>query len=201
MHLDLLLNGIEQYGYAALFFFLWLGIVGMPIPDEVVVMCGGFVTWLGILKPIYAFLLTYAGVVSGLSIGYCIGRAIGSPVLNYLMRKKKMSKYIGEAHNLIQRYGAFSLVLSYFLPVVRHVVPYIVGMNKMPFSKYVLFSYTTGFVWTITLFMIGRYFGQSIGVISQYLTQLGWIAVLGFGLITLSVFLLSKMRKTGEQPE
>ena len=41
---------IEQYGYWALFFCLWLGIIGMPIPDEMIVMSGGFVSSLGILS-------------------------------------------------------------------------------------------------------------------------------------------------------
>ena len=41
MNYDTLLSLIGHYGYFALFFALWLGIVGMPIPDEVVVMTGG----------------------------------------------------------------------------------------------------------------------------------------------------------------
>lgn len=195
MHIDILLNEIDQYGYAALFFFLWLGILGMPIPDEVVVMGGGFVTSLGILKPLPAFLLTYAGVVSGLTIGYCIGRAIGSPALNYLMRKKKMGKYIEKAQNLIERYGAFSLVLSYLLPVIRHIVPYIVGLNKMPFSKYALLSYSTGFVWTLALFITGRYFGNSIESISHYLRQFGWLTISVCLVIALSVFFVGNLVK------
>lgn len=196
MPLDLIVQDIEQYGYAALFFFLWLGIVGMPIPDEVIVMSGGLVTSLGILKPVPAFLLTFAGVISGLSIGYGIGRAVGSPALNYLMRKKKMGKYVEKAHHLIDRYGTLSLVVSYFFPVVRHVVPYIVGMNKLSFAKYALFSYTTGFVWTLALFMAGRYFGQSIGVVAQFLTDFGYYSILLFVLILCIVVVVTKFRRT-----
>ncbi|RXT03715.1 DedA family protein [Ammoniphilus sp. CFH 90114] len=201
MDLDVILHGVEHYGYAALFFFLWLGIVGMPIPDEVIVMSGGFMTSTGIFEPLPAFILTYAGVVSGLTIGYCVGRAIGFPAIQYLMRKKKMGKYIEKAHDLIKRYGAFSLVLSYFLPVVRHVVPYIVGMNKMPFYQYALFSFSTGFVWTLALFITGMYFGQSIEVISRYMTHIGWMAISISGITALVIFLVNKIKKTGEQVE
>ncbi len=42
MELHELMSYIEQYGYWALFFCLWLGIIGMPIPDEMIVMSGGF---------------------------------------------------------------------------------------------------------------------------------------------------------------
>lgn len=44
MEINLLMSIIEQYGYIAIFFLLWLGIVGLPIPDELVVATGDF--WL-----------------------------------------------------------------------------------------------------------------------------------------------------------
>lgn len=44
MELQDLLLFIEQYGYFALFFSLWLGIIGMPLPDEMIVMSGGFLS-------------------------------------------------------------------------------------------------------------------------------------------------------------
>ncbi len=101
MHYDVLLTLIQQYGYMALFFALWMGIVGMPIPDEVIVMTGGFVTDLGILQPIPAFILTYLGVVSGLSFGYILGHRLGAPVLERLVRKKKAGKYLAKAEQLL----------------------------------------------------------------------------------------------------
>jgi membrane-associated protein len=188
MDLEPIFQGIEQYGYAALFFLLWLGIVGMPIPDEVIVMSGGFVTSLGLLKPVPSFLLTYAGVVSGLSIGYALGRIFGATAMHYLMRKERMRKHIVKAHELIDRYGSLSLVISYFFPVVRHVVPYIVGINKMSFARYALFSYTTGFVWTLVLFMAGRYFGRHIEVIGEYVIRYGWLSVPVFAAVVLSIY-------------
>lgn len=55
MELNELMSYIEQYGYWALFFCLWLGIIGMPIPDEMIVMSGGLVSSMGILDLIPAF--------------------------------------------------------------------------------------------------------------------------------------------------
>ncbi|MDA2337486.1 DedA family protein [Bacillus cereus] len=161
MELHELLSYIEQYGYWALFFCLWLGIIGMPIPDEMIVMSGGFVSSLGILNVIPAFLLTYLGVVSGLSLGYILGKIFGAKVLDKLMKKKK-AKYVVKSQELVEKYGHYALVTSYFIPVVRHVVPYLVGMNNMSFKTYALYSYTTGFVWTLAYFVLGSLFGQHI---------------------------------------
>ncbi|PRD07576.1 alkaline phosphatase [Bacillus sp. MYb56] len=161
MELHELMSYIEQYGYWALFFCLWLGIIGMPIPDEMIVMSGGFVSSLGILNVIPAFVLTYLGVVSGLFLGYIIGKVFGTKVLDKLMKKKK-AKYLLKSQQMVEKYGHYALVTSYFIPVVRHIVPYLVGMNNMSFKTYALYSYTTGFVWTLVYFVLGSLFGQHI---------------------------------------
>jgi len=182
MSIDFVINAVQQYGYLALFFLLWLGIIGLPIPDEVVVMTGGFVVALGILQPLPAFFITYTGVIFGLSIGYVFGKVMGIPSLKYLEQKKNMSKYTNQANRLFDRYGSFSLVLGYFFPVIRHIVPYIVGMAKMPYSKYAALSYSTGFAWTLVYFTIGRYFGNNINTIANFLTQ--------YKLVLVGIFLI-----------
>ncbi|MBC6971303.1 DedA family protein [Bacillus sp. Xin] len=172
MELHELLSYIEQYGYWALFFCLWLGIVGMPVPDEMIVMSGGFVSSVGILSVIPAFLLTYLGVVSGLSLGYILGKLFGSKLLDKLMKKKKV-KYLLKSQKLIHKYGHYALATSYFIPVVRHIVPYLVGMNRMSFKTYALYSYTTGFMWTLLYFMLGSMFGKYIETIVELATKYG----------------------------
>ncbi|EEL85663.1 DedA family protein [Bacillus cereus] len=172
MELHELLSYIEQYGYGALFFCLWLGIIGMPIPDEMIVMSGGFVSSLGILSVIPAFLLTYLGVVSGLSLGYILGKIFGTKVLDKLMKKKK-AKYLLKSQQMVEKYGHYALVTSYFIPVVRHIVPYLVGMNNMSFKMYALYSYTTGFVWTLVYFVLGSLFGQHINKIVAIAIEYG----------------------------
>ncbi|EMY8533801.1 DedA family protein [Bacillus paranthracis] len=172
MELHELLSYIEQYGYTALFFCLWLGIVGMPIPDEMIVMSGGFVSSVGILSVIPAFLLTYLGVVSGLSLGYLLGKVFGTKVLDKLMKKKK-AKYLLQSQRMIDKYGPYALVTSYFIPVVRHIIPYLVGMNNMSYRKYALYSYTTGFVWTLVYFLLGFLFGNHIDTIVKITTEYG----------------------------
>jgi membrane-associated protein len=176
---DTLLTMIADYGYAALFFALWLGIIGMPIPDEVVVMLGGAVTSNGLLHLVPAFLLTYLGVISGLSLGYVLGRFIGTPVIERLKRKNKMAKYLSISEQMIDRYGNFALVVSYFFPVVRHVLPYIVGLNKMTFRRYALISYPTGLIWTLLFFTAGRLAGghieEAITLMNSYGLKLLWL--------------------------
>jgi membrane protein DedA with SNARE-associated domain len=165
---DTLIHWIAQFGYAALFFALWLGIVGMPIPDEVVVMTGGAVVKTGLLHSIPAFIITYLGVISGLSLGYMLGRLFGSPVLDKLRRKKN---------------------------VVRHIVPYLVGINKMSFRRYMLYSYTAGLAWTSVFFVAGQYAGSHVETIGTMIYHYGIYAGLALILgILLFMFLKSRKR-------
>lgn len=166
---EVLFNLIQQYGYLALFFALWLGIVGMPVPDESVVMTGGFVTALGLLDPIPAFLLTYLGVVSGLSLGYILGYRFNRILLN-----KRAAPHLTKAQAMLDRFGHYALVFSYYLPVVRHLVPYLVGIGKMPYYKYAIYSYSSGFLWTLIYFLAGRFFGNHIEQITHQVREYSW---------------------------
>lgn len=179
MIVDMLTESVGQFGYLALFFMLWLGIVGMPIPDEVIVLSAGVLTSLGVLHVVPAFAATYMGVVSGLSLGYVLGRWLGAPGLNWIGKKKGMNKYVDRAQALLDRYGSYALCISYFLPVVRHVVPYLVGIGKMTFRRYALFSYTTGLVWTLILFFAGNLMGNNVERLNAFVGMFNQTIVVG----------------------
>jgi membrane protein DedA with SNARE-associated domain len=196
MEITMIIDAVQEYGYSALFFFLWLGIVGMPIPDEVVVMSGGFVTSLGLLSTIGALVVTYAGVVSGLSLGYVIGRFFGEHAIRYLTRKKKLETYLEKSNQLIAKYGKTALIISYFIPVVRHIVPYLVGIHKMPYTQYALYSYSAGFVWTVSLFLAGKYFGNHILLMADGFQKYGYVFMTLIGCFLLIGIFVKRSKNT-----
>ncbi|TXK84892.1 DedA family protein [Paenibacillus sp. N3.4] len=195
MNYDTLIHSISQFGYAALFFALWLGIVGMPIPDEVIVMTGGAVSKTGILLTFPAFIVTYLGVISGLSLGYVLGRFLGSPMLDKLWRKKNIDKHLRIAENMLNKYGNFALSFSYFIPVVRHIIPYLVGINKMPYRHYVLYSYTAGLVWTFVFFVLGQLAGAHVQSVGTMVYHYGIYVGLSFTIIIFMVLLFRSQKR------
>lgn len=202
MQIDTLLDLISQWGYPALFFSLWLGIVGMPIPDEAIVMTGGAVTAQGWLHPLPAFALTYLGVVSGLSLGYVLGRFLGAAAIGRMRKKPKLAKYLERSEALIAKYGQAALVISYFLPVVRHVMPYVVGLNRMPFYRYALFSYTTGLLWTGIFFAIGQAAGVHLDVwiksVSAYGAQAAWLIFVLSAVVVIVKYVPGRIMSKGD---
>lgn len=199
MDFNLLMSIIEQYGYVAIFFLLWLGIVGLPIPDELVVATGGFVASRGLLDPQYTFLFSYFGVASGLSIGYFLGKWFGQPILSWLSKKKRMHHMITRSTALIRKYGTFSLCISYLFPVVRHLVPYLVAMGGMTYRRYALLSYPIGLVWTAAFYFIGHAFGRNMEAIIGLIRSYGFYA-LGFVVLVLAILLIVRWTRVNNRP-
>ncbi|CAJ1003580.1 Alkaline phosphatase [Brevibacillus aydinogluensis] len=177
MEMNMLMSIIEQYGYAAIFFLLWLGIVGLPIPDELVVATGGFLASLALLDPVCAFLAGYLGVASGLTIGFLLGKFFGRPILAWLSKSEKMRHTVERSTGLVEKYGTYALCFSYLFPVVRHVVPYIVAMGGMTYRRYAVLSYPIGLLWTILFYLIGYVFGKNVDVVVAMIRTYGFFAL------------------------
>lgn len=189
MEINLLMSIIEQYGYVAIFFLLWLGIVGLPIPDELVVATGGFLVSIGLLDPFYSFLAGYLGVASGLTIGFLLGKFFGKPILQWLSRSEKMRHAVERSTCLLEKYGTAALCISYLFPVVRHVVPYVVAMGGMTYRRYAILSYPIGLVWTIAFYLLGYIFGNNVEAIVNMVRKYGLytllvlVAILAIGFV------------------
>lgn len=173
---DLLLTIIEEVGYFALFLVLCLGLIGLPIPNEAVVMTGGALAASGVLLPVPAFIMTCLGICSAMTFGYSIGRYAGSKLSNWFSSKKNISKFVAKSEQLSDRYGGYAISLSLCLPFLRHVTPYVMGMNRMSFKRFVLFAYPSAFVWTLIYFIIGSFVGDQVQNISDHIYKYGiWI--------------------------
>ncbi|WP_078551489.1 DedA family protein [Bacillus alkalicellulosilyticus] len=188
MDVDFLLVAVKDYGYVALFLWVWLGMFIAPVPNEVLVSSFGFISGT-LLHPPLAFIMTYSGIVASLTTSFFIGRFIGYPVLQWLQRKGTR-KYITIATSLIDKYQTYSLSFSYFIPGVRNIVPFLYGMRKLSFLKFALLAYSSAFVWCSLFFFSGMYFGQ----FSQGYPWESLVLMIGASLIILycGLFLVKK---------
>ncbi|WP_236013608.1 DedA family protein [Paenibacillus glycanilyticus] len=177
MGYDYLVSVIDQFGYVSLFLVLCLGLIGLPVPNEVVVMTGGAFVASGLLSPVPAYLMVFLGICSAMSFNYSIGRFAGSKVFDWFMRKKNMDKFIHQAQNMSEKYGGFALSIGLVLPVLRHVMPFVGGTNKMTFRRFALFAYPSAFVWTLIYFILGTFVGDRVQAIGDSIADNGMIVV------------------------
>jgi membrane-associated protein len=196
MDMDFILQIIEDNGYIGLFLWLWLGAFGIPIPNEVIIMTVGFAASMKVLNPHVTFLVTYGGILAALTTSYLLGRYVGRPLMNYFEKRKRFSKKIRASFRLIERYHATSLLISYFIPGIRLFVPFLYGVSRLSFKKFIVFAYTGVLVWLSIMYTIGYFFSDHIDKILSFGQEsLYLFFAFAFGLIVLKVVLRKRSAK------
>ncbi|KOP72703.1 hypothetical protein AMS59_17515 [Lysinibacillus sp. FJAT-14745] len=158
--MQLIQDLITSYGYLAIFLMLLLGIVGLPIPDEVLMTIVGYFTNIHLLNYELAIFISFAGALIGMMISYLVGRKAGRPlIIKYGkwigLKEKRMMK----VEKWMKKYGPYSLVFGYFIPGFRHVTCYFAGIGKMELKTYITFAAIGAFLWCFTFISIGKVIG------------------------------------------
>jgi membrane-associated protein len=195
MELQQLLEFIDNYGYIGLFFWVWLGIFGLPIPNEILSMTVAMATSQKVLNPIITFTVFYAGIVAALTTCYLLGKYVGRPLVKFFERRKRYANLIERSFRLIEKHHALSLSISYFIPGIRNFVPFLYGFSKLPFHTFAIFSYTGSLIWLCITFSLGYIFGDQMDVFIQYGKELLTIIIAAFVLFLVIQLILRRRRK------
>ncbi|WP_141433855.1 DedA family protein [Bacillus sp. 03113] len=195
MEFEIVLELVDNYGYLGLFLWLWIGVFGIPVPNEVIVMTVAMLSSTKIINPFYTFLVVYAGIVAALTTCYSLGKFLGRPFLYYFRRKKKFTKGIHYSLKLIDKYHAASLLIGYFIPGIRNLLPFLYGFSKLSFKTFAFFAYAGALIWVSIVYSIGYLFGDHIEVIISYGTEIMIVLVAVFILFIFSFFILRKRKR------
>lgn len=183
MDLDLVINIIEENGYLGLFFWLWFGIFVIPVPNEVLLMTIGLASSMGSLNPILAFIVSYLGISAAFTTSYLLGRVVGRRVLRFLEKRKRFANTIESSMKLMEKYHAFSLTLSCFIPGARNLVPLLYGASRLPFKSFAVFAYSGALIWVMIVFMLGYLFGDKMETVMKYNKEVWLMAILAAALV------------------
>src|SRR5216683_6866798 len=159
--MDAVFQWITTYGYGAIFLLLMLGVVGLPIPDETLLVFCGYLISRGRMNPLAAWLSALAGSWCGISLSYMIGRTLG---LGFVHRFGKYV-HITEArlqkvHEWFDRIGHWALFVGYYIAGVRHFTAIIAGTSCLEYRHFATYAYSGAFVWVCTFLGLGYFFGE-----------------------------------------
>ncbi len=182
MDLDLVINIIEENGYIGLFLWLWFGIFVIPVPNEVLLMTVGLASSMGSLNPFLAFIVSYSGISAAFTTSYLLGRVIGRRLLRFLEKRKRFANTIESSMKMMEKYHAFSLSLSCFVPGARNLVPLLYGFSRLPFKTFAVFAYSGAFIWVLIVFMVGYLFGDKMDAIMEYDKEMWLLAIIAAAL-------------------
>lgn len=175
--MESLTNWIVQYGYPGLTALLMLGIVGLPVPDETLLVFSGFLIFQGKLNPLPTFIAGFAGAVSGITISYFLGRTLGRSVVDrYGKYLHITAAHLDRVERWFERIGDWLLAVGYFIPGVRHFTALTAGIAGLPFARFALFAYSGAAIWVAFFLALGYFVGDqwqpAMEVIHEYT---GWV--------------------------
>src|SRR5216117_656444 len=118
---ETLLDWITNYGAISLFFLMMLGIIGLPVPDETLLVFSGYLIFKGKLHPAFTFSMAFLGSVTGITVSYFLGRVYGLKLIHKYGRYFHITEErYQKVHNWFERIGRWSLFFGYYIAGVRH---------------------------------------------------------------------------------
>ncbi len=183
-HLVELLTRYEVWIYPILFavIFCETGLVVTPfLPGDSLLFAVGALAAVdtsGTLNATLASVILGAAAVLGNLTNYSIGRAIGPPAFSGRHRFLKV-QYLHQTEAFFARHGAMAIALSRFVPIVRTCAPFVAGVGRMPYPRFLAWNLLGGFAWVL-LFVWGGYLFGNIPLVKQ-----------NFGVVTLCIIAAS----------
>ena len=145
-------------------------LAGFFLPgDSLLVTAGLLASTDGLLSVWWLILLLSAAAIAGDSTGYAIGYHLGPRIF-----RREDSRFFHRGHlvrtqRFYERYGAKTIVLARFVPIIRTFAPTVAGVGQMRYRKFLLFNVAGGIGWVASMILAGYWLGRAIPDIERHL--------------------------------
>ncbi|WP_144965467.1 DedA family protein [Pseudomonas sp. DE0010] len=191
-YLDLLVNNYGPWIYAILFavIFCETGLVVMPfLPGDSLLFIAGAVAAGGGMDPVLLAGLLMIAAILGDSTNYVIGRTAGERLFSNPNSKIFRRDYLQRTHDFYERHGGKTVTMARFLPILRTFAPFVAGIARMHYPRFLGFSIAGTLLWVGGLVTLGYFFGN-VPFIKQHLS----LMVVGIILLSLVPMILGLLR-------
>jgi len=185
-HLVELLTRFGPWVYAILFLIIFAetGFVVTPfLPGDSLLFAIGALAAVdtsGTLNAPVVSVVLVAAAISGNTLNYSIGRAIGPRAFSGRYRFLKV-EYLHQTEAFFHRYGRMTIVVSRFMPIIRTFAPFVAGIGHMPYGRFQAVNIAGGVSWVL-VFIWGGYLFGNIPIIKN-----------NFGIVTIVIIVVSVM--------
>lgn len=177
---------VSQHGYFTIFILMAFGIVGLPIPDELLMTYAGYLVSEGKLQYVITVVVGFLGSICGMSFNFFLGRWFG---LN-LLEKHRWKIYIkaerlNRAEQWFMKFGRLTVLFGYFIPGIRNLTALLAGIGEWNYRTFAFYAYPGGFIWVLTFVTLGFLLQKRWNYISIFLQQYVWVIWLVFSIAIL----------------
>lgn len=192
---------IKAAGYLGLFGIIFAEsglLVGFFFPGDSLLFTAGLLASRGFLNIWILVPAVFVAAVLGDSTGYFFGKKFGPKIFkrddSFFFHKDNVKR----AEKFFAKYGAKTIILARFMPVVRTFAPILAGVGKMNYHTFLSFNIIGGALWSIGLTALGYSLGEIVPDIDKYLLPI--IALIIFLSILPSAWHLLKERLKKHRP-
>lgn len=161
--------------------------------DSLLFLSGTFASkGLFIVEMLYFLYITAA--VLGDTVNYWIGHFIGPKVFTKENSRLFNKRHLERAHDFYEKHGGKTIVLARFIPIIRTFAPFVAGIGKMSYKRFIIYNITGGILW-VTIFLFGGYLFGNLKFVKDNLTLIIYVIIFVSLLPALIEALKHKTRK------
>ncbi|HKX32187.1 MAG TPA: DedA family protein [Blastocatellia bacterium] len=171
-HLDALVRTYDTWTYAILFLIIFCetGLVVTPfLPGDSLLFAIGAISAKGSLDLFWVIILLTIAAIIGDTVNYWVGNMIGPRVFSSSTSRWLNRKHLERTHEFYEKYGGKTIIIARFIPIIRTFAPFVAGIGKMSYGKFLLYNVVGGILW-ICLFLFAGYFFGNIPVVKRNFT-------------------------------
>ncbi|HYL79781.1 MAG TPA: DedA family protein [Candidatus Acidoferrum sp.] len=163
---------ITHWGYFAIFLFVVLGNVGLPVPEESILILAGYLVWRQDLRLPVVLCVGVFSAMAGDNLGYWLGRRYGQPAIQAYGRWILVtSERFEAARGYVARHGAVGVFAARFIPGLRFLAGPLAGATGLRPTLFVVANALGAMIYVPTMVGLGYAVGYGLGDYVQRLQQ------------------------------
>jgi membrane-associated protein len=188
---------IRSGGYALLtaIVFTETGLlIGFFLPGDSLLITAGLVAAAGALDIWWLCALLGAAAIVGDSVGYAIGARIGPRLFTREKSRLFNPRHVVRTREFYARYGAKTIVIARFVPIIRTFAPVVAGVGQMTYRRFLAYNVVGGLAWVFSMTWAGYLLGNTVPNIDRHV-HLVVIVVIVLSVIPIAVEILRERRR------
>ena len=177
---------LSSWGYFGIFICVFVGNLGIPVPEELVLLAAGFLAGRHTLDLGTLYIVAILSAVTGDCCGFVIGRTGGHRLFEWLSEKSKLLRRRYERlHTFFQWHGNEAVFFARFITGARFMAGPMAGAAGMRFWSFLGWDLLGAFIWCSVMITIGYFVGNQLERVARVVHRGGqWIAVAGLLIVT-----------------
>lgn len=165
---------MEQFGYIGIFLLVMAENLFPPIPSEVILTFGGFMTTKSSMNIFGVIVVSTLGSVSGAVVLYHIGKILSVEKIERIVEKwgkflRIEKEDVHKANGWFEKYGAWTVFFCRFIPLIRSLISLPAGMSHMNMWLFIGLTTLGTVIWNTVLVIVGASVGESWDSIVGYM--------------------------------